>query len=141
MAQLALLDLPPAPAAEPKPRRDRQPRCPHCRAGYAPPTTTERIAMQRARADRDYAAEWASVVERHPEVADRVLAIALAMDAAKPDGHLYVNAVWVKYGEEHGEALDHNLRAPAARWLMDRSTTLAGRFRTRNSPGDPERAR
>ena len=101
----------------------------------------DRVAEQRAVVARDYAAEWRALIERRPEVADRVLAIALAMHAAKSDGHLYVNAVWVKYGEEHGEALDHNLRAPAARWLMDRSTTLAGRFRTRNSPGDPERAR
>lgn len=139
MAQLALLDLPPAPAAEPKPRRDRQPRCPHCRAGYAPPTTTERIAMQRARADRDYAAEWASVVERRPEVADRVTAIALAMADRKSAGTLYVASVWNRYGEEHGEALDHNLRAPAARWLMATVPALAGRFRIRGNAGQVER--
>lgn len=101
----------------------------------------DRVADQRATVARDYAAEWAALVVARPEVAARVVAIARAMHVAKPTGSLYVNAVWVKYGEEHGEALDHNLRAPAARWLMEHVPELAGRFRTRGTPGEPSRAR
>lgn len=99
----------------------------------------DRVAEQRAVVARDYSAEWTSQVERRPEVADRVTAIALAMADRKSAGTLYVASVWDRYGEEHGEALDHNLRAPAARWLMATVPALAGRFRIRGNAGQVER--
>ena len=99
----------------------------------------DRVAEQRAVVARDYSAEWTSLVERRPEVADRVTAIALAMADRKSAGTLYVASVWDRYGEEHGEALDHNLRAPAARWLMATVPALAGRFRIRGNAGQVER--
>jgi hypothetical protein len=103
--------------------------------------TRDRVAEQRAVVARDYSVEWSALVAARPMVAQRVAAIALQMHAAKPAGHLYINAVWTRYGEEHGEAIDNNLRAPAARWLMEEHPALAGRFRTRATPGDPTRTR
>ena len=137
MSQLALLDLPPAPAVEPRQRRDRQPRCPHCRAGYAPPTTTERIAIQRARADRDYTAEWASVVERHPEAVRLVVEAAITEAAGQRPS---IDAVWLAIrGRVPRAVSNNNLRSAAARWLMATVPALAGRFRIRGNAGQVER--
>ena len=46
-----------------------------------------------------------------------------------------MDAVWLAVAERTGQALDHNHRAPAARWLMAHVPALAGRFVTREKAG------
>lgn len=112
-----------------------RPRCKLCGGSFA----RARVAKQRATApDRDYAAEWLALVESKPAVRDAVIYAARVV-ARRPRPTM--DGVWTLASEELRHALDHNLRAPAARWLMANVAGLAGRFRTRSTPGDPARRR
>lgn len=119
------------PASSPVAR----PRCKLCGGSFA----RAKVAHQRATApDRDYAAEWMALVEGKPAVRDAVVRAARVV-AQRPRPTM--DAVWTTASDELRHALDHNLRAPAARWLMATFPELAGRFRVRGTPGDPSRAR
>lgn len=124
--QLALLDgTPTAPA----PRRHR---CPTCHAGFAPVGASQRIAEQREAAGRDYTVEWSAFVVSQPT------RLAVIIDAALRVAHgkrPTMDAVWLAVADKTGQALDHNWRAPAARWLMQHVPALAGRFVVRERAG------
>lgn len=114
-------------------------RCPTCRAGYARQSAHDRVAAQRANAPaRDYAAEWLALVEARTDIVTVVVAVAHEVARTKRPT---MDLVWTGTAKRLGMALDHNLRAPAARWLMAEHAALAGKFRTRSTPGDPSRAR
>lgn len=100
----------------------------------------DRVAEQRAVVARDYAAEWLWLVEHRKDAVDAIVAVARGL-ATSTTGYLSIAKVWEDARRSVVGGLDQNHRAPAARWLMDHVPELAGRFRTRNSPGDPERAR
>lgn len=122
----------PTPAS---PVKGGRPRCKLCGGSFA----RARVAKQRATApDRDYAGEWATLVETKPDVRDAVVRAARVV-AQRPRPTM--DGVWTLASDELCHALDHNLRAPAARWLMATFPDLVGVFRTRETPGNPERAR
>lgn len=113
-------------------------RCPTCHAGFAPVGASARIAAQRKGA-RDYRAEWAAFVAAEPA---RVEVIVAAARRVARDRRPSIAAVWLAVLTATGVALDHNWRAPAARWLMATHADLRGAFVTRERAGQqPERGR
>jgi len=131
--QLSLLGD--APSSAPAPRRHR---CPTCHAGFAPVGVSARIAAQRAKA-RDYAAEWAAFVVAEPARVEAIVAAARCVARTRRPS---IAAVWLEVLTATGVALDHNHRAPAARWLMATVPELRGVFVTRERSGQvPERGR
>lgn len=103
-----------------------------------------RVTKQReaAREDptRDYEREWLSFVRLRPAAVDTIVMVARRL-AEATTGYIAIAKVWEDARRSVVGGLDQNHRAPAARWLMSNVTDLAGRFRTRNAPGDPTRAR
>jgi hypothetical protein len=118
-------------------------RCEHCGAGYVASSARERAAVQVARQRatapvRPYAKEWAEYVARHP---DRVAVIVAAARVVARHPRPTMDGVWVEAAKKIGATLDHNVRSHAARWLMATCPDLAGVFKIRSTPGNPERAR
>jgi len=112
-------DLPPAP---PPPRRHR---CPLCRAGFAPVGASQRIADQRAKAGRDYAAEWAAFVAARPDIATWLTA---AVEACRVAGHrrIAVNAIVEEARRLFVTPIDNSWRAALADRLIAADPRLDG---------------
>ena len=128
-------DLPPAP---PPPRRHR---CPLCRAGFAPVGASQRIADQRAKADRDWAAAWDREIDAHPDDEVKLEAYALTL-AAQTAGRIRIAKVWEDMRGKVAVNLDNSYRAAAARRMVGRPPALVGRFDLRGNAGQVrERAR
>jgi hypothetical protein len=105
--------------------------------------TRDRVAEQRAVVARDYSVDWLAYVAEHPRAVALIVKVALKM--AREDGKVSMGDVFALLrrhcARRLGAPLNHNWRAPAGRWIQDTHPTLAGKVATRDTAGNPERAR
>jgi hypothetical protein len=85
-----------------------------------------------------YADEWQAFMVEHPAALATIVRVAHEHAAASL-GRLSIAKVWEDCRGKVGVELNNNHRAPAARYLMATHRALHGRFRTRDTAGDPER--
>lgn len=122
-----------------RPIEPAPPRAPAKRAADQRRVTRQREAA-KADPTRDYEREWLTFVRLRPAAVDTIVSAACKL-AFATTGYIAIAKVWEDARHSVVGGLDQNHRAPAARWLMANVPELAGRFRTRNTPGDPGRAR
>ncbi len=138
MEQLGFPDV--APAQPVIPARHR---CHHCGAGFVASRSARRdrvAAQRRVRPVRDWAADWQREIEAHPADEITLERYALLL-ASKTTDKIRIAKVWEDMRSEVACNLDNGYRAAAARRMMQRHPALRGRFTTRETAGDPDRAR
>ena len=86
----------------------------------------QRIADQRAKADRDWAAAWDREIDAHPDDEVKLEAYALTL-AAQTAGRIRIAKVWEDMRGKVAVNLDNSYRAAAARRMVARHPALVGR--------------